>query len=71
MSGIKLRAASNTELDTEGIVTFNFCIPSLNDSFVVPLIVTKQELATPFLSFNIIEQLVKEYPKLEVLNLKS
>ena len=66
-SDIKLRATNNIELDTEGIITFNFCISSLNYSFVVPFIVTKQELATPILGFNLIEHLVKEYPNLEVL----
>ena len=53
--------------DIEVILTFNFFIPSYNDSFVVPFNVTKQELATPILGFNIIEHLVKEYPNLKLL----
>ena len=67
-SDIKLRGTNDIELDVEGIITFNFCISSLNYSFAVPFIVTKQELATPILGFNLIEHLVKEYPNLEVLN---
>ena len=36
---------------------------------MVPFIVTKQELATPVLDFNIIEHLMTQYPNLEVLSL--
>ena len=38
------------------------------ERFLVQFIVTKQEHATLILGINIIEDLVKEYPNLEVLN---
>ena len=67
-SGIRLRAPNDTELDIERIVIFNFYIPCLNDSFEVAFNVTKQELETPILGFNMIEHFVEEYPDLEALN---
>ena len=38
---LKTKAANNTDVDTDAIVTFNFCISNLNDSFKVPFIETK------------------------------
>ena len=43
----------------QGMVTLNFCIRGLNDSFVVPFIVTKQELGFRVVDFNTIECLVR------------
>ena len=59
---LKIKAANNIEVDIDGIVTFNFCISSLNDSFKVPFIVTKQNFSTLIIGFNIIKHLVKTYP---------
>ena len=58
---LKIKAANNTEVDIYWIVTFNFCISKLNDNLKVPFIVTKQNLSTPIIGFNIIEHLVKTY----------
>lgn len=68
VTDLKIKAANNTEVDTDGIVRFNFCISNLNDSFKVPFIVTKQKLRTPIIGFNIIEHLVKTYSDSDFIN---
>ena len=65
---LKIKAADNTKIDIDGIVTFNFCISNLNDSSKVPFIATKQNLSTPVIGFNIIEHLVKTYPDSDFIN---
>ena len=47
---ISLKAANNTDVNIEGAVTLNF---------VVPFIVTKEELSNPILGFNVIELLIQ------------
>ena len=43
-----------------GIVTFHFSIPNLQNKFMVPFIVTSNNIANPIIGFNTIEHLVKE-----------
>ena len=54
------RTANNTEMKIIRIVTFHFSIPNLQNRFLVPFIVTSNEIANPITGFNIIEHLVKE-----------
>ena len=65
---LKIKATNNTEVYTDGTVTFNFFISNLNDSFKVPFIVAKQNLSTSTIGFNIIEHLVKTYPNSGLVN---
>ena len=65
---LKIKAANNTEVDIDGIVTFSFCISNLNDIFKVTFVITKQNLSTPIIGFNIIEHLVKTYPDSDFIN---
>ena len=65
---LQIKVANNTEVHTDGIVTFNFCMSNLNDSFKVPFNVTKQNLSTPITGFNIIEHLDKTYMNSDSFN---
>ena len=57
---LTLRTTNNTEIKIIGIVTFHFNIPNLQNKFVVPFIVTSNDIANPIIGFIIIEHLVKE-----------
>ena len=58
-SDISLKAANNTDVSIEGVVTLDFRLPNSNQTFVVPFIVTKETLSNPILGFNVIEHLLK------------
>ena len=56
---ILLKAANNTDISVEGVVTLDFSLPNSKQKFLVPFIVTKEALSNPILGFNVIEHLLK------------
>ena len=56
---ISLKAANNTDVSIEGVVTLDFGLPNSKQNFLVPFIVTKEALSNPILGFNVIEHLLK------------
>ena len=56
---ISLKAANNTDVSIEGVVTLDFSLPNSKQNFLVPFIVTKEALSNPILGFNVIEHLLK------------
>ena len=62
---ISLKAANNTDVSIEGVVTLDFSLPNSKQNFLVPFIVTKEALSNTILGFNVIEHLLKYFSEFE------
>ena len=62
-SDISLKAANNTEVNIEGVVTLSFSLQNSGFNFAELFIVTKEEILNLILGFNVIEHpvLTKNY----------
>ena len=67
----QFHAANSTEIEINGVILLYFTLKDNLEGFVLPLLVTNQELSNPILGYNVIEHLVLNGNKEEISMLKS
>ena len=67
---LHVRAANSTEIEFDGVVLLNFSLGK-GDGFVIPVIVSSQDVNEPILGYNVIEHLILNGSPAQRLALKS
>ena len=62
---LHIRAANATPIQLEGVAVLEFSLGEEGESFLVPLIVTTDDMAEPILGYNVIAHLITEGSQLE------
>ena len=57
-TSLHLQAANSTTIKFDGVVILNFTLKKEEDGFMVPLLVSSEEMECPILGYNVIEELI-------------
>ena len=58
--GLQVRAANSTLIDIDGVVLLDFSLVEGGESFLVPVIIAREDMAEPILGYNVIEHLITD-----------
>ena len=68
---LKVTAANSSEVNVDGVILFYFSVGEGEDGFVIPVLVSSEEVVQPILGYNVIEHLILKGSRDQQVELES